>query len=96
MDPQVKSAVTSFGLAVATAVASWAASKGLISDGDRTNFTTALVTVGGFLVAAALTWWKARQHSQPALIQAVNEADNGVKVVASTAAAPQVNEPLKS
>jgi hypothetical protein len=95
MDPQIQSLLTSVGLAAATSVAAWAASKGFISTGDQSTFATDLLGVVGGIVAAGLAYWKTRTVTQTAMIQAVNKADNGVKVVASTAAAPQVSAPLK-
>lgn len=98
MDPQLKMMLTSFGSIVATAVASWAASKGLISAGDQANLANSLLTVAGAAVAGLLAWYAHRQTSQKSMIQAVNSADNGVKVVANDArSAPiaPVSGPLK-
>lgn len=98
MDPQLKMILTSMGGAVATAIATWAASKGLISAGDQVNDANALVTVGSASVGGLLVWYAHRQTSQKAMIQAVNAAPNGVKVVADDArSAPiaAVNEPVK-
>lgn len=95
MDPQLKSVLTSAGMLAAGGVATWAASHGFVGQDDEANLTNALVTVGSAAIAGAFAWWKARSNSQPALIKAVNQSDNGVKVVASSAPAPQVNAPLK-
>lgn len=96
MDPQLKMVLTSMGGALATAVATWAASCGLISAGDQVNFANALVTVGSAAVGAVLVWYAHRQTSQKSMIQAVNAADNGVKVVpAGSTATPPVSGPLK-
>lgn len=96
MDPQLKMILTSMGGALATAVATWAVSKGLISSGDQVNFANALVTVASGAVGAILVWYAHRQTSQKSMIQAVNAADNGVKVVPSAATTvPAVNEPVK-
>jgi hypothetical protein len=95
MDPQLKSYLTSFALMGATAVASWAATRGYITPDQQSALATGLVTLAGSLVMAAVTEYKKRQVSQPAMIKAVNEADNGVKVVASTEPAPAVSSPLK-
>ncbi len=95
MDPQLKSILTTVGGYVAAAGATWAATNGLISADNKVNFTNALVTIGGAAVAAGIAEWKRRMQSQPALIKAVNDSDNGVKVVAATALVPQVDAPLK-
>lgn len=108
MDPQVKMVLTSMGGALATAVATWAASKGLISASDQVNDANALVTVGSAVVGGLLVWYAHHQTSQKsmiaalpqaAMIQAVNaDKNNGVKVVADDArSAPiaAVNEPVK-
>ena len=96
MDPQLKSVLTSLGLAAATAVASWAATRGYITPDQQSAVVTGLVTIGGGVVAAAVLEYKRRMVSQTSMIQAVNAADNGVKVVASTVSAPQANVPIPS
>ena len=95
MDPQVKSVLTSLGMAAATAVASWAAAKGFVSSDQQAGLVNALLTVGAAAVAAGLGWYKSHMVSQKSMIQAVNAADNGVKVVASTEQAMPVSAPLK-
>jgi hypothetical protein len=95
MNPQLQSVLTSAGLAASSSVAAWAVSKGFIPGSDQSSFANDLVTVGSGLVAAGLAYWKTRQVSQKAMIQAVNAADNGVKVVANTTSALTVNAPLK-
>ena len=61
---------------------------GLGTDAQNTAALTALAT---FIVAM----WSAYTNTQTAQIASVNAADNGVKVVASTEPASQVNRPLK-
>lgn len=99
MDPQLKMVLTSMGGAVATAAATWAVSKGLISASDQVNDANALVTLGSAAVGAALVWYAHRQTSQTSMIQAVNKANNGVTAVpsadAKSAGIPPVNGPLK-
>ena len=95
MDPQLKSILTSLGMAAATSIAAWAASKGFVPSGDQSTFANDLVMIGSGGIAAGLAWYKTRSHTQTAAIKAVNEADNGVKVVASNAPAPMVTAPLK-
>ena len=95
MDPQFSSILTSVGLAIASSVAAYAASRGLIPTADQSALANQLVTLGSGAVAACLAWYKARQVSQQAMITAVNKADNGVKVVASTTPAATEKGPLK-
>lgn len=95
MDPQLKSILSSLGLAAATAIAGYAATHGLIGTSDQSQLANALVTVGGAIVAAGLAWYKAHQVSQPSMIKAVNAADNGVKVVAASTPVPAETGPLK-
>lgn len=95
MDPQLKSALTTIGMIGSTAIASWAVSKGFISAGDQVNIANGLVAVGGAIVTAGLAYWKTHDHSQTAIINQINNADNGVKVVADTVTAARVTKPIK-
>jgi len=81
MDPQVKSFLTSIVLAGATALAGQAATAGLIPGADQATFANDLVAIFFGAIAAGAAWYKARQHTPTAQIAAVNNADNGVKVV---------------
>ena len=95
MDPQLKSALTTIAVVASSALTTWAVSKGLITQGDQANVTNALVGAAGGLVTIGLAYWKTRDHSQKAIIQQVNAADNGVKVVPEGSVGPKVNGPLK-
>ena len=95
MDPILKSTLTSFGMVAATGVATWAVHAGIIQAGDQSNLASYLVAFGGAAVTGLLAVYKGWTQRQTALIQEVNKADNGVKVVANTASAPQVDAPLK-
>jgi hypothetical protein len=95
MDPQLKSVLTTVAGYVATGIAAWAASKGLIPSADQTSFANDIVMIAAGAAAAALAWYKSRSHTPTAQIAAVNEADNGVKVVPVTAMAASVDHPLK-
>ena len=95
MDPQVKSILTSVAMAIATAVAGWAASHGLIPSGDQSVIANDIVTAVAGLVAAGLAWYKARQVSPKAVIQQVQAQDNGVKVVPADGPGVEVNGPIK-
>lgn len=95
MDPQTKSVLTSVAMTGAAALATWAVGHGFVSAQDQTALVDILVTVAGAVATAGLGWYKARGQSPKALIQAVNAADNGVKVVDAKASAPAVNEPKK-
>lgn len=95
MDPEVKSIVSSVALSGATSIAVWAAGHGIVPASDESNLANTLVTVAFGLGALAIGWYKKRQMSQTAMIAAVNNADNGVKVVAETTPAPKVDAPMK-
>ena len=95
MDPQLKSILTTIAGYAATGIAAWAASKGLISSADQSSFANDIVVLAAGTVAAGVAWYKARTHTPAAQIAAVNDADNGVKVVSSTAPVQSVDHPLK-
>lgn len=69
--------------------------KGVVSSADAGVLTTAIVTGLGAIVTAWPIIWGIVAHSKAAMIQSVNSADNGVKVVAATATAVTVTAPLK-
>ena len=94
MDPQLKSTLTTLGAFGTGAVATWAVSKGIITSADQATVASALLAIGSGLVGALLTWYKQHQLSQVAMIKAINDAPNGVKVVASASPSPQVDAPL--
>ena len=96
MDPQLKSALTSLGAIATGAVATWAVSKGLITSADQATVAGALLAIGSAVVGVGLVWFKSRQLSQTAMIQAINAAPNGVKVVPNDSPTPAVNFPLRS
>lgn len=95
MDPQVKSIMTSILLMGATSAAGWATAHGVIPGGDQATVANDLVAAALWAITGGVAWLKTRAHTPAAQIQAVNAADNGVKVVASNAEAQQVNVPLK-
>jgi hypothetical protein len=70
------------------AVTGWAVGKGYI-----TNDIAATVIGLGVTVGAAV--WSFWTNKPTTMIASINAADNGVKVVASTASAPEVTAPLK-
>ena len=82
-------------MSAAMSVAGYAVHVGIIMPDGQSALATELVAVGAGAITVAIGWYKARQVSQTAMIQAVNSADNGVKVVASSATAPKVDAPLK-
>lgn len=95
MDPQVKSILTTIVGSIAAAVAASAATHGWINTSQTSAFSDIIVTIVGAAVTAGIGWYKARQSSQATMIQAINKADNGVKVVAARESAPAVNGPIK-
>ena len=54
MDPQLNSILTSVALAVATSIAGYFASKGIIPSADQSVLANQLVTVGAGLAAAGI------------------------------------------
>lgn len=92
MDPQTKSILTSVGMSVAMAATGWAVSKGVIPSGDQPVIANALVATAGAILTALMAWYKARIVSPKAMITAINDAPNGVKVVAESANAPKVSD----
>jgi hypothetical protein len=95
MDPQIKSIATSVLLAGATALTTWMVAHGLLSADQQSAIAQDLVGVVSAGLGAAVVWWKSTQHTQTNMIQEVNKADNGVKVVPNAVAAEPVNAPLK-
>jgi hypothetical protein len=95
MDPQLKSILTSIGMTLATAIAGAAAAHGYITAANQTPVAESIVTVIMTGITALLGWYKAQSNTQTALIKAVNDGDNGVKVVAASLAVPQVTVPIK-
>ena len=97
MDPQLFSILTSAGQVMSTAIATAAATHGIIpaDAGSQASLANAVLTIGGFAVTAGLAWWKTRKVTPTAMIQQVNgDKTNGVKVVKDTSAAVQVNAPV--
>jgi hypothetical protein len=95
LDPQLKSIMTSVLLAIATAATTWGVAHGLVPSADQNVIANDLVTAIFAGATGLVGWWKARQVAPKALIDAVNAADNGVKVVSVMASAPTVNAPQK-
>ena len=95
MNPQMVSILTSVGMMLASSVVAWAVSRGFVAAADQSTLTNDLVGLVGGAIAIALTWFKANVVSPKSMIATINDADNGVKVVAETAPAEQVSAPLK-
>jgi hypothetical protein len=95
LDPQAKSLLSTILGYAAASVGTFAVTHGIIPGADQSTFDNDLVGAALWGVAALIGWWKKRQHTPRAQIAAVNQADNGVKVVAQNAEAQQVNVPLK-
>ena len=93
MDPQTKSLLTSIVLSLASAAAMWAANKGLIPSADVPTIANDLMFLVFAGVAVATGWYKRNQHTQTAQITAVNDADNGRKVVDESSPSKQVDAP---
>lgn len=69
---------------VASALSHW----GLGTDAQMTSIVTAIAT-------GAMMAWSTYAHSKDAMIQSVNAADNGVKVVPAASPVPSVDKALK-
>lgn len=99
-NPVLKSAISSIVIYLIGLVAG---RLGLTPDqvaGLSNAVVTVLILGGGSVVALFLTWFKARQHTQTALIQAVkDDKTNGVTPVAAVdakaARIPSVSGPVK-
>ena len=94
MNPILKSILTTLGASAAASVATWAAGVGIIPQSDVSSIENALLAAGLYAIAGGLTYLKGLAHTQAAQIAAVNAAPNGVKVVAATAQAVQVEAPI--
>lgn len=95
MDPVLKSTLTSLASVGVGSALGWAVTQGYLTKDQAATLTTEIVGGGSIAIGGLLIWYKARQHTKVAQIQAVNAADNGVKVVASASPSPKVEEPLK-
>lgn len=101
MDPQLKGILTSAGGITSTAIATYAAAKGIIPNdvGSQAGLANALLAVGGFAVTGLIAWYHSRQTSQASMIPTINAANNGVSVVpaaeAKAAGITPVDAPLK-
>jgi hypothetical protein len=92
MNPQLQSFITSAVMFGATSLATFATSKGFISNSDQAGLVNALVSIGGYAVAGGMFYLKHRQNSASALTAAVNsDAVPGVKVVTVSSPSPPVN-----
>lgn len=94
MNPIVQSILTTVGASAAATIATWAVGVGIIPQSSSSSVENALLGLGLYAVAGALTWLKTLSHTQVAQIAAVNAANNGVKVVAATVAAPVAEAPI--
>ena len=92
MNPQLVSALTTFGGYAASGIATYAVTVGVVPASGKEAFVNALVSVGGYAISAGVLWWKSRQHTPAALTKAVNSsAAPGVKVVPETSSAVAVH-----
>ena len=70
------------------------ADRGYISATDSAVLATAVIALVSAAMSAVPTIWGIWTRSHTAMIQSVNAADNGVKVVSSASPALEVNEPI--
>ena len=90
MDTPLKSLLTSFAIVVATSAAAWGVAHGLIPSADQSVVANDLVFAASAIVTAGIAWLKARAHTKDAQIAAVNNRDNGVKVIPNTPATASI------
>lgn len=95
MDPVLKSTITTVATYLVGAVGAWAVAHNYLTPDQASSLGPDVIGAGSIIIGGALVWWKARQHTPAAQIAAVNNANNGVKVVPATAPAPAVTAPLK-
>lgn len=99
MDQVTKSLLTSAAGILASSIVGFAVNKAWITADQGAALTSNLSAIflgaGAAIAAGVIAWVHSRQVTQPAMIQAVNAANNGVKVVPSTSPTPAVSGPLK-
>ena len=96
MNPAQSSILTSIGMVLSSAIATWAATHGIIHASDQLPITDAIATVLGAAATGALGWYKTRTVTPQAMIDAVNSPYvPGRKVVSEGGVSPKVNTPLK-
>ena len=93
MDTQTKSLIGSLLLGVAGMATGWLASHNIIPAADVSADTATIAAFVTFAAGAAVAWYKHQQASQTSMIQAVNAAPNGVKVVPESSPTPSVSAP---
>ena len=86
---QVLSLIRSVMLIVGT----WLGTKG-VSSTDVASLQSNVLTIGGALLALMPVVWGLFAHTHTAMIESVNAADNGVKVVAENEQGIRVNHAL--
>jgi hypothetical protein len=79
---------------VAGIVSGMLLTKGAISADDSNMLVSGVITIAGAIVGVAPIIWGIFAHTHTSMIQSVNAADNGVKVVSSASPALEVNEPI--
>ena len=95
LDPMTKSAVTSVLLVGASWVTAWGAAHGLIPVADESVITNDIVSGVGVALMALFIIAKLRAQTKNALIKAVNDSDNGAKVMPETTPGPALDHALK-
>jgi hypothetical protein len=97
MDPITKSVLTSVGMSLSMGAVGWAVTKGVVPAADQSVLANDLVLVAGAGLTVLFGWLKKLAVSQPVMMQAINDAPNGAKVVDEKLAVgiPAINEPVK-
>ena len=96
MDPQLKSILSSIFMSTATLIATVGVTDGIIPGSQRDSAANIIVSLMLYGVSAGLALYKKAQHSPQALIDAINEPPNGLKVVAVGEDVAAVTAPLKA
>jgi hypothetical protein len=98
MNTTTTSVIGSLGLALAGMIVGWLASHNIIPAADVSADTALIGSIVVGAIGAGIVWFKRNMATPAAQITAVNQTDNGVKVVANSpanAAIPVVKAPLK-
>lgn len=91
MDPILKSVITTIATGAAGSLATWAVTVGVIPSSDQATIINAIVALALYAITfIVLPWFKSLSHTASAQIAAVNNAENGRKVVDNSSPSPMV------
>ena len=75
MTPEPKSILTSVLVGAVGLLVGWLVTKGFVPEADQSVITNDIAGAIGVTFMGLLTWYKARQHSPPALAAAIATSD---------------------